>query len=168
MKFIVGNGEHLREKLRDFPSPWANWLLSARILVIGVIDDKIAAAYGIRGVLNATTAYVKEEYRGRGIGGQMFERAIDVARKRGVHFLTGEALSTNIVSLHICYRSGCKLVKHLKKRKTVLILWPLTFQGELTYQFLRIACFIVPDKLLERMIDWISEKNTLELNPKDF
>lgn len=158
MKFIVGNGEQLRMELQDFPSPWVNWLRAAKILVIGVINDKIIAAYGIRGMLNMVTAYVEKEYRGQGIGGRLFEQGINAARKQGLHFLTGEALSDNKTSLHLCFKSGCRVVKCLPKHKSILILWPLTIKGKFVYMLLRIACSTVPSDFLAQIAEWFAKK----------
>jgi len=154
MRFILGNGKQLKEKLQDFPSPWVNWLLAAKILVIGVIDENVVGAFGVRGALNMTTAYVREKYRGQGIGRQLFEKAIRVARERGIHFLTGEAFSENNKALHLCLESGSKVVKRVEERKTILLLWPLTSQGDFTYKLLRTIGSIVPGELLARITDW--------------
>ena len=160
VRFILGNGEQLKEKLQVFPLPWVSWLQTAKILVIGVIDDRIVAAYGIRGLLNMVTAYVEKEYRGQGIGGQLFERGIDAARKQGLHFLTGEALSDNKTSLHLCFKSGCRVVKRLPTHESVLILWPLTIKGEFVHMFLRIVCSVVPSDFLAQITEWFSKKTT--------
>lgn len=158
MSFIFGKGEQLREKLQDFPLPWVNWLLAAKILVIGVMDDKIVGAFGVRSVFNMTTAYVKEQHRGHGIGGQLFDRAIYAARKHGIHFLTGEARSDNKTSLHLCFNSGSKVVKHLPKRGSILIIWPLSPLGEVAYIFSKIVCSMVPSYFLGQIVQLISEK----------
>jgi len=158
MRFILGSGEQMKEKLQDFPSPWVNYLLAAKILVIGMIDDEIVAAYGIRSMFNMVTAYVKREYRGHGIGGQLFEQAIYIAQKQDIHFLTAETRSDNKTSLHLCFKSGSKVVKHLPKRGSILILWPLSTLGEVAYIFSRIVCSMVPSDFLGQFVQLISER----------
>lgn len=162
MRFILGSGEQLKEKLQDFPSPWVNYLLAAKILVIGVIDDEIVAAYGIRSMFNVVTLYVKEGYRGRGIGGQMFEKLINAARKLGFNFLTAAVFHQNTVALKLFSRFGCRVIKHPKKGNDVIIVCPLTMKGDLTYRFLSMACSMVPDEVLMQATEWISRSTTLK------
>ena len=162
MRFILGSGEQLKEKLKDFPSPWVNYLLAAKILVIGMIDGEIVAAYGIRSMFNVVTLYVKEGYRGRGIGGQMFEKLINAAQKHGFDFLTAAVFHQNTAALKLFSRFGCRVIKHPKKGNDVIIVCPLTMKGDLTYRFLRIACSMVPDEFLAQADAWISKRTTLK------
>jgi len=160
MKFIVGNGEQLKMELQDFPPPWVNWLRAAKMLVIGVIDDETVAAHGIRSVFNAVTLYVKEGFRGRGIGEQMFEKLIDAARKQGFHFLTASVLCQNKASLNLFSRVGCRVITNPKKGNEVIIVCPLTMTGDLTCRFLRMACSMVPGEFLLHAAEWIIRKTT--------
>ena len=161
MEFILGNGEQLKEKLQDFPPPWVNWLLAAKILVIGVIDDKIVAAYGIRGMFNTVTLYVKEGYRGRGIGERMFEKLINATRKQGFHFLTAAVLRQNTASLNLFSKFGCRVIKNTKNCEDVIVVCPLTVKGDLTCRFLRIAHSMVPGEFLAQSAEWIMRRTTL-------
>jgi len=163
MEFISGSGEQLREKLQGFPSPWVNWLQAAKILVVGIMDDKIVAAYGIRGVLNTVTLYVREGYRGQGIGGQMFEKLVDAARKQGLHFLTAAVVNQNSVSLNLCSKFGSKVIKNPKNGRDVVIAWPLTVGGDLVCRFFRVACSMVPDDFLMEIAERIIERTTLQV-----
>jgi len=153
MKLILGNGEQLREKLKDFPSPWIIWLLAAKILVIGVIDDKIVAAHGIRGMFNTVTLYVKEGYRGRGIGERMFEKLINAARNQGFHFLTAAVFRQNMVALNLFSKFGCRVINTSKKCSDVIIVCPLTLKGDLICRVLRAVCSVIPGEFLMQVAE---------------
>lgn len=159
----MGNGEQLREKLKEFPSPWVNFFLSSKILVIGVASDNAIAAYGIRSILNVVVLYVKEGHRGRGVGRQMWEKAYNIARKRGIHFFTAETPFHHLGSkygLLLFSKYRCKVIKRLEKRRTVLMVFPFTIKGEIFYMLLRIICFMAPAELLGQVTDWMSKRTT--------
>lgn len=161
MKFIFGNGEQLREKLKDFPSRWANLFLPSKILVIGVVDNNAVAAYGIRSIFNVAVLYVKEGYRNHGIGRQMWEKAYNVARKRGIHFFTAETPFRHLSSAYgllLFSKYRCQVIKRLKKRKTVLMVFPFTIEGDICYVFLRTICSMVPSDFLGDFVQWMSER----------
>lgn len=152
MRFIVGNGEQLKGMLQDFPTSWIPEFQASEILVIGVVKGNPIAAFGIRSILNIAVLYVKEGYRGQGIGRQMWEIAYDEARKRGIYFFTAELPFQHLSSkygLLLFSKYGCRVVKRLKKRKAVLIVFPFTIKGHLALIFLRTVCSIVPAELLE-------------------
>lgn len=161
MRFFVGKGRQFEEKLQDYPPSWINLLLPSKILVIGVINDDVIAAYGIRSMLNVAVLYVKEEYRGQGIGRQMWEKAYSAARKRGIHFFTAETPFQ-----HLCNKYGlllfskynCKVIKRFEKRKTVLMVFPFTTKGNIFYVFLRIVCSMVPSNFLGQIVQLMSER----------
>jgi len=165
MRFIIGDGEQLKERLQDFPSAWVGDFLASKMLVIAVMNDEPVAAYGIRGILNVESVYVKEAYRRQGISRQIRGMAFNEARKRGISFLTGEVSFQLLSSKYgrlLFSRFGCRVVKRLKKRNSALIVFPLSIEGNLVYIFLRLACFITPSELLEPISGWIGRK-TLEL-----
>jgi len=151
MKFVVGNGEQLSKQLRNFPTAWVKDFAASKILVVAFVDDNAVAAYGVRGMLNVTSLYVDEGYRRQGIGRRIREITFNEARKRGVHFLTGEVsfelLSSKYGSV-LSSKFGVKVVKRLEERKAALIVFPLTTEGHLAYAFLRAICALVPSMLL--------------------
>lgn len=161
MKFILGSGKQLKERVQNFPSPWADYFLASKILVIGVVNGESVSAYGIRGILNVATSFVKKEYRGKGVGGQTCKKAISIIRKQGVSFLTAEVPIENKAALYLDLKTGYKMIKHLNERRTVLILCPLSFKGDLLYVFSRVACSLVPERLLSRIVEWVSEETLL-------
>jgi len=71
MRFVVGNGAQLKGRLRDFPTSWVGDFLASQILVIAVMNDEPVAAYGIRGILNVTSLYVRKEHRRWGVARQI-------------------------------------------------------------------------------------------------
>jgi len=166
-RFILGSGRELRERVQQFPSPWREYFLSSKILVTGVVEDQVVSAYGIRSMLNVMAVYVKEEYRGKGIGGLTSERAVDILRQQGTHFITAEVPVDNKASLYLSFKTGSKLIKNLKARKTVLVLWPLTSVGNLVYICSRIVCSLLPDKTLAQIIDSVS-KETAHLRQRNW
>ncbi|UCE29036.1 MAG: GNAT family N-acetyltransferase [Candidatus Bathyarchaeota archaeon] len=161
MRFFVGNGSQFEEKLQDYPTPWADFLRASRILVVGVVDDNAVAAYGIRSMLNVMTLYVKEGYRGQGIGRQLWEKVYNVARKQRVHFFTGELPFQHLHSkygLLLFSEYGCRVMKRFDKSKTVLIMCPFTIEGGIFCAFLRIICSMIPAELLRQITDWLSKR----------
>jgi len=161
MRFIVGDGEQLKGRLQDFPASWVGDFLTSKMLVIAVMNDASIAAYGIRGLLNVTSLYVKREYRHRGIARQIRDVAFNEARRRGMHFLTGEVTFRLLSSKYgrvLSSEFRCRVVKSLKKRKSALIVFPLTMKGDIAYVFLRMVFSIMPSKLLEAISSWISRR----------
>lgn len=161
MKFIVTTGEEMREQLRNFP--WANVFLPSKMLVVGVEDDVIAAVLGVRSVLNIMTEYVSEEFRGRGLGREIFERTVDAARERGFHFLTCSVFTWHKVSLNLPLRSRSpfKMVRLLKKLQLILFMLPLTAVGYVFYFFFQAACCLVPNDFLSYVTERVFRKTVV-------
>ena len=161
MKFIVTTGEEMREQLRNFP--WANVFLPSKMLVVAVEDDVIAAVLGVRSVLNIMTEYVGEEFRGRGLGREIFERTVDAAREHGFHFLTCSVYTWHRVSLNLPLRSRSpfKMVRLLKKLQLVLFMLPLTAVGYVIYFFFQTACYLVPNNFLSYVTDRVFRKTVV-------
>jgi GNAT superfamily N-acetyltransferase len=163
MRFIVGAGEQLKKRLQAFPPEWIEDFVASKILVIAVENDSSLAAYGIRGIFNVTSVYVNEGYRRQGIAGQVRKIAFEEARKRGIHFLTGEVpfrLLSSEYGLLLFSKYRCRVVKRLKKHKGALVVFPLTTKGHIAYIFLRIAFSLVPSELLGPISWWIGERTT--------
>jgi GNAT superfamily N-acetyltransferase len=161
LRFVVGNGEQLKKRLQGFPNAWIGDFLGSKILVLAVADNKTLAAYGIRGLLNLTSLFVEESYRNRGMGKEIRKIAFDEARRQGIHFLTGEVSSQLLSSkygLILFSKFNCRVVKRLKKRRSALVVFPLTNEGYLAYVFLRIAFSFVPNTFLEPISAWIGKR----------
>jgi GNAT superfamily N-acetyltransferase len=158
MKFLVGNGEQLGDRLRKIPSEWISDFLNSKILVVAVEDEVTVAAYGIRGILNVTSLYVKETHRRKGIGGRIRNAAFSEARKRGMHFLLGEITFEHLSSKYgrsLRTRFGCRIIRSVKKHRASIIIFPLTKRGQLVYAVLHATFAVIPERLLGFLSEWV-------------
>jgi GNAT superfamily N-acetyltransferase len=158
MRFLVGDGRQLGNRLRNFPSEWINDFLNSKILVIAVENGDAIAAYGVRGVLNVTSLYVKETHRRKGVGARIRNIAFSEARKRGMHFLLGEISFEHLSSKYgrsLCTRFGCRVVRSVKKHQASIIIFPLTNRGQLVYTVLRATLAVIPERLLGFLSEWV-------------
>ena len=159
MKFLVGDGEQLGGQLQGFP--WEKMLLPSKILIIGVVkDDTVVAACGIRSILNQLTIYVKEGYRGRGIGRIMFDKMFELARKRGVDFIMGTISFWQKASKRLGSKHEYRPLMPVDERKITIVIHPFTPRGYLVYVFLRMICIIVPSFLMARILDFVHNQIT--------
>ena len=159
MKFIIGRGETLRERLLDLTTRpyYFDPLLRSKVVVLSVLnDDTTVAGCGVRGIYNiAHSLYVKEEYQGRGIGRKTWEKTVSVARDCGFNFITGVVPLHHDVAWHLYSKVGYKEVARLKKYSIRYIMLPFTFRGELLYILTRLVCSKLPDMLLTNIVDSI-------------
>jgi GNAT superfamily N-acetyltransferase len=102
------------------------------ILALIKIKDKYkavgVATYDLDRAHNEAEAafMVSDKFQGRGIGSQMMEMLIKVARDKGIRAFTAELLSENFRMLDIFYRTGLKTETRLVE-DTYLVkmdLWP--------------------------------------------
>jgi acyl-CoA hydrolase/GNAT superfamily N-acetyltransferase len=102
------------------------------ILALVKVKDKFkavgVATYDLDRKHNSAEAafMVSDKYQGRGIGSQMMELLIKVARDKGIKAFTAELLSENFRMLDIFYRTGLKTETRLVE-DTYLVrmdLWP--------------------------------------------
>jgi len=158
MKFIVGNGEQLGDRLRNIPSNWINDFLHSKILVVAIENGDTVAAYGIRGILNVTSLYVKDTHRRKGIGGQIRNTAFNEARKRGMHFLLGEISFEHLSSKYgrsLCTKYGCRIIRPVEKHRASIIIFPLTKWGQIVYTVLHATFAVIPERLLGFLSEWV-------------
>ena len=155
MKFIVSSGGRFIRKMQDFPTRFANGFLSSKLLTVCVMNDfDVVAACGILNLSNYVLYYVKEAYRGQGLGAQIIEETINAARKRGLLFLHSSVSTSNVPSLRLQNKFFRKIV-YLKKWEYIITMLPLTFRGELLYTFLRLTCSILPETFIAYTIDFL-------------
>ncbi len=153
MRFISGCGEQFVGKMQEFPTRFANEFLSSKLLTICVINDFDAiAACGILSLSNYVVYYVKEPYRGQGLGARIIAKAIDEAKKQGLMFLHSSVSTSNIPSFRLQRRFFRKIV-HLEKRDYMITLLPLTLRGELLYTFLHLTCSRLPETFIGSTLD---------------
>lgn len=154
MEFILSNGGCLREELQKFPTYYRDAFSFSRMLITCVVDDNdVVAACGILGLSNYMMYYVEEGYRGRGLGTQMFEKAISVARRRGLNFISSSVSLRNMPSLRLLTKFRFREIVLLKKFDYTIMMLPLTFKGELVYVFLHTACSKLPRTFLAHLIE---------------
>lgn len=159
MKFLLSNGEYSKKKGLNFPV--AQELASSKVLVVCTIGEKIVAACGMRSLLNILVLYVREGYRGQGIGTQLLTKTIQAAEKRRLGFITLSVSSGNIVAFRLYCKFGFKEVMVLRKSRQVLMMLPLTLMGKLTYAFFHTLRFLLPNTFLLFVHSWLYRR-TLE------
>ena len=157
MKFIFGFGEAFRSELGNVPL--ANAFLPSKILVVGV-DDKsnVAAVCGIRSLFNILTLYVCEQFRGLGIGSQMLEKTIDMARERHLGFILLGVFHDNVRAFRLYSGFGFKEVVYLKKSGLRVMMLPMDFLGEVTYVFLCVITLSLPNMFLANLAQWVHDR----------
>jgi ribosomal protein S18 acetylase RimI-like enzyme len=157
----LGSGEGFRLKLSDIP--WTDAFLSSKILVAGVGDEgEVEAVCGIRGVFNILTLYVREWWRGRGIGNQILRKAIDIARERGLGFILLGVSYGNTSALHLYCKFGFKEVVYLKKSGLKVMMLPLDLVGEVAYAFLWGITRSLPNVCWTYTAQWVHDATVID------
>lgn len=168
MKFFLARSNQIGEKLREFPQYYYTFFRLSKILVVCMNGDVLTAACGITSLSNyGPVIYVKEEYRRKGLGTKMFEKTIRAARNQGLGFILASASTYNVPSLRLLAKFTFREIVLLKKSNYVILMLPLTYQGELIYAVLHAVCSKLPESLLSYTIDffmnalgWIRTKTT--------
>ena len=153
MKFILSDGEQLRDRLETFPEYYKNALSHCKILVVCLTNDNdVVGACGLSNISNYALAYVKEEYRGRGLGTKIEAKTYNEARKRGLSFVAGSISFDNVPALRVASKVGFRETMRLKTYGWVLLIIPFNFRGEIVYAFLRAICSKLPETFLYYII----------------
>ena len=153
MKFIVGSGEQLRDRLETFPEKYRNAFSSSQILVMGVMNnDDVVGACGISNVSNYALIYVQEKYRGKGLGTKLEGKACEEAHKRGLDFVARAVYLWNLPSLRVASKVGYREVVQFRDFGYVLMMIPLNVKGKLVYTFLHELCSRLPGSFLHRIV----------------
>ena len=153
MKFFLSNGEYFRERLQDFPfermhARARGEFMSSKLLVVCMDDvGKIVGVCGIRSLFNIAVSYVREDYRGHGIGSRQLKLAIQAAEKRPPYFVTGTVSSDNIVAYHIDRKLGFREVLFLKKTRQILLVTTNTRMGRLACASFRVIGHLFPNNV---------------------
>jgi RimJ/RimL family protein N-acetyltransferase len=136
--------------------PWTNVFLPSKILVVGVDDNgDVMAVCGVRSVSNILTLYICEEWRGRGIGSQILEKTIDIARERHLGFILLGAFRSNVRAFRLYSKFGFKKVVFLKKPRLRIMMLPMNFVGEVTYLFLCVVTLLLPNLFWTYVAQWV-------------
>lgn len=144
MKFILSSNEVFKSELLNIP--WVNVFSPSKILVVGVDDEgNVAAMCGIRSMFNILTLYVCEQFRGRGIGSQILERAIDIARQHRLRFILLSVFYYNVRAFRLYSKFGFKEIVYLKRSVLRVMMLPMGFVGNVTYVFLCRITSLLPN-----------------------
>lgn len=153
MKFIVGSGEELRDRLGTFPEEYRNAFSLSKILIIGVMNkDDVVGACGISNLSNYALIYVHEKYRARGLGTRIEAKACEEAHKRHLGFVARAVHLWNLPSLQVASKVGYREVVRLKDFGYVLMMIPLNVKGKLMYTLLHEVCSRLPRAFLHATI----------------
>jgi ribosomal protein S18 acetylase RimI-like enzyme len=139
--------------------PWTNVFLPSKILVVGV-DDKsnVAAVCGIRSLFNILTLYVCKQCRGLGIGSQILEKTIGMARERRLGFILLGVFYDNVRAFRLYSRFGFKEVVYLRKSGLRVMMLPMDFLGEVAYMFLCGVTLLLPNMFLAYVAQWVHDR----------
>ena len=143
MKFILSSKEVFKSELLSIP--WANAFLPSKILVVAVDDGSFGAVCGIRSLFNILTLYVCEQWRGRGIGSQILEKTIGMARERRLGFVLLGVFYDNVRAFRLYSRFGFREVVYLRKSGLRVMMLPMNFVGEVAYLFLCAITLLLPN-----------------------
>jgi len=153
VKFVVGSGEQLRERLEAFPEKFREAFSSSKILVIGVTDDDdVVGACGIAHVSNYALIFVEEHYRARGLGTRIEAKACAEAYRRGLGFVARAVHLWNVPSLRLASKVGYREVVRFKDFGYVLMMIPLNVKGKLMYTLLHEVCSRLPRGFLHAIV----------------
>jgi len=162
VKFIVGSSAQAGEKLQEFPRYYAKFFASSKILVIAMNNRETVAACGVSNLSNFIVIYVKETYRGKGLGTRLEWTTINEARGRGLNFVARAMSNKNIPSLRIARRMGYREITQFKNYDYIVMMIPFDFAGEALYALLHGLCLLLPEeflasivKLLMSIVAWV-------------
>ena len=113
---------------KDF---WAEAVNENAIYVVGTIDNKVVAYAGAWISFEdaqVTNVAVHPDYRGQGIGANLFARLIEEVKKRGVTAITLEVRPSNEAAIRLYESFGLKSVGrrkgyYLDNGEDALIMW---------------------------------------------
>lgn len=153
MKFIIANGEQLRNRLETFPKYYRNTFASSQLLVVCVAyNDEVVGACGISKISNYALAYLHKKFRGRGLGTKLEARTYEEARRHGLDFVAGAIDLWNLPALRVASKVGYKEVVRIRKYGYVILLIPFNPRGELLYKFLHTVLPRLPEVFLHCMV----------------
>jgi len=155
MKFFLSTGEVFKEKCLDFPV--AREFTSSKLLAVCIDGDNVVAACGLRSLLNVLNLYVREAYRGRGIGTQLLMMTVEVAKKRKLGFITLTVSQDNVVAFRMYQRLGFRETVFLKKSRQILMVLPLSLMSKLAYGPSSTIRFL-PNNVLSYVHSWLYRK----------
>lgn len=167
LKFVVAIGESFRSELSGIP--WTNAFLASTILVAGIDDTSdVRAVCGIRSMLNVLTLYVREGFRGRGIGSQILEKTICIARERHLSFILLGVPYSYVHAFRLFSRFGFKEVVYLKKVGLRVMMLSLDSAGKIAYVFLCRITSLLPNTFWTYTTQWVHDRTVSNGEATDF
>ena len=163
MKFILSSKEVFKSELLSIP--WVNAFLPSKILVVAVDDGSFGAVCGIRSVFNILTLYVCEQWRGRGVGSQILEKTIGMARERRLGFVLLGVFYNNVRAFRLYSRFGFKEVVYLRKSGLRIMMLPINFVGEVAYLFLCAITLLLPNLFWTYAAQWVHNTTVSNIDP---
>jgi len=144
----------MKERLRDFPSYYAGVFSSPHMSIVVCVTNNsdAVAACGIQSPFNYLLLYVKEGYRGRGLGTRVLEKTIYVARRRNLHFISLAVSLGNVPALRVYSKLGFRETVSFPGFKFKLMMLPLNIGGEIAYAFLHEVVSKIPETFLLQVV----------------
>ncbi len=147
--------------------PWirqrANIFMRAKILVVFVRNHSdVIAACAISRIFNILALFVREESRGKGIGGRILERTVQEGRKQGLSFVMLGVYTNNVPALRLYSKSGFKKTLDFEERGYIVMTLPLSLWGEILHEFFSRGGETLPKPFLTgaaKLVEKILKKN---------
>lgn len=142
--------KNLKERLREFPSYYANVLSSSHTPIVALVTNhgEVVAGCGVQKPANYIVVYVKDHYRGRGLGKIVLQRTIAAAQSLNLSLLNLAVSTENAAALRLYAKVGFKETASFPVFKFKVLTLPLTFRGRTVYTFLHAVCSLFPETLL--------------------
>lgn len=158
IKFVVHDGKALKDQLAGFPN--SKFLLSSKLLVLGELNNNATIAVcGIRSSMNVLSVHVKEDFRAQRVGTRIVQETLNVARKKGLNFVTLTASVDNMPAMRLFFRVGFRKIACIKKRGLMVMMLPINPKGKSLFVFWRVVGSLLPDKLMTRVHLWLGKES---------
>ena len=158
IKFIVDDGKALQDRLAEFPN--SKFLLPSKILVLGEVNNNATIAVcGVRSSLNVLSVHVKEGFRAQRVGTRILKETLNVARKKGLSFVTLTVYVDNVPAIRLFSKVGFKKIAYIKKRGLIVMMLSINLKGKSLLAFWRVVGSILPEKVMTRVHLWLGKES---------
>jgi len=133
--------------------PWVRQRSSifshAKILIVFLTSFKnVVAVCAISRFFNVLAIYVEKEYRRRGVGRRILDKAIEEARKQDLNFISLSVYAKNLPALQLYSKLGFRKILNLEQLPYYVMILPLTHRGEIICNFLSTTLSKTPPAFL--------------------
>jgi len=154
MIFYTCDKNDIKKIVKDLPQLDVSFKQS-KLCVFAKDKERVIGASSVRGILNVSSTYVVEEYRGKGVGAVLLKNAVAMAKKEGYPFVIGTIgwgnRDYNVPARKIVQKSG-DFRKVTDIAKVSVIIWPLeSITGKFVFTCARTFFSLIP-KLFHREI----------------